>query len=249
MFYIEYEDGYYRFVPKFDQQYCIGASSSVSGSSVNAVSRNNNDIFQKWELITAYGNAESIDDPCQIVKQEIYYRSMSLGLPLDISQTDNTLKVTSDFGPRDLQSSTDHYGIDFKSLTNTGIALDLKSVIAGKVHKKYNHSSSGNYLTLTSPVLRKYTISSGNGNQLYFFFAHLSSYASGIIEGSNVNTGCPIATTGNTGASYGTHLHMSVTTDSGENAYINEYTENVDPLMFYDPALYSAECWLANGLT
>ena len=98
LFYIEYEDGYYRFVPKFDQQYCIGASSSVSGSSVNAVSRNNNDIFQKWELITAYGNTESMDDPCQIVKQEIYYRSMSLGLPLNISQTDNTLKVTSDFG-------------------------------------------------------------------------------------------------------------------------------------------------------
>ena len=250
LFYIEYEDGYYRFVPKFDQQYCIGASSSVSGSSVNAVSRNNNDIFQKWELITAYGNTESMDDPCQIVKQEIYYRSMSLGLPLNISQTDNTLKVTSDFGYRILEVNdqpNDHFGIDFRSITNNNTALNLLSVICGVVHNTTNPSSNpdgGNTITITSTKYKQYTVLSGEGSQLYFYFAHLSSYTAN----NSVQKGSSIGVTGNSnghpGSTMAVHLHMSVTTRSQNTGYIADYYQNVDPLMFYDPAVYRAECGL-----
>ena len=245
LFYIEYDNGSYRFVPKYDQQFCMAIDSSNAGVTVKSKPKGNTD-FEKWNLITAYGSTESIDDPCQIVKQEIYYRSMSLGLPVNICETGNALKVTSDFGPRSLSGSEDHYGIDFRSVRDNNSAVGLISVLNGVVWKKSSTNTGGNYCTLTSAVFKKYTIVQAEGGQLYFYFTHLSSYNSGVNEQTPVSTGDSLGTTGSSGTGTNfVHLHMSVTTESGDLAYTHEYYDNVDPLLFYDPDVYSAEHLIA----
>ena len=99
-------------------------------------------------------------------------------------------RVTSLFG---IRSRRFHYGIDLKVLTGDTIY----AAFDGKVRvKQYERRGYGNYIVLRHP------------NGLETVYGHLSKW---LVEVDDVvKAGDPIGLGGNTGRSYGSHLHFEV---------------------------------------
>ena len=98
--------------------------------------------------------------------------------------------ITSHFGWR---RGRNHNGTDID--LNTGDTV--RAAWSGKVrYAKYNESGFGNLV-----IIRHY-------NGLETFYAHLSKHL--VVPNQVVNAGDPIGLGGNTGHSYGSHLHFEV---------------------------------------
>jgi len=98
--------------------------------------------------------------------------------------------VTSRYGPR---SGRSHNGIDLDLETGDTV----RSCWSGKIrYSKYNEGGFGNLI-----IVRHY-------NGLETFYAHLSK--SLVVPDQDVKAGEPIGLGGNTGRSYGSHLHFEV---------------------------------------
>ena len=101
-----------------------------------------------------------------------------------------------------------HQGVDI--LASSGTALF--AVQTGTITRKRADSSgslAGNALWLTAP------------DGTYFFYAHLSGFADGIVEGSAVNAGDVIGYVGATGNASIPHLHFEI--HPGGGAAVNPY--------------------------
>lgn len=90
-----------------------------------------------------------------------------------------------------------HYGIDFPAPQGTTIV----AAAPGRVVKANYHSSYGNHIVID------------HGDGLTTLYAHCSQLFVGA--GTNVTTNQPIAAVGNTGDSFGAHLHFEVTDGGG----------------------------------
>lgn len=106
-------------------------------------------------------------------------------------------RITSPYGPRNTGlkgASTNHKGVDIG-----GVGYDTKVLAAkaGVVITSTYSNSYGNYVV----------ISHGRGNTT--LYAHMSSRS--VKEGDTVTQGQVIGVTGNTGISYGAHLHYEIT--------------------------------------
>jgi hypothetical protein len=98
--------------------------------------------------------------------------------------------VTSRYGWR---KGRPHNGIDIN--LNTGDTV--RAAFSGRVrYAKYNESGFGNLV-----IIRHY-------NGLETFYAHLSKHM--VVPNQLVNAGDPIGLGGNTGRSFGSHLHFEV---------------------------------------
>ncbi len=98
--------------------------------------------------------------------------------------------VTSRFGWR---KGRPHNGIDIN--LNTGDTV--RAAFSGRVrYAKYNESGFGNLV-----IIRHY-------NGLETFYAHLSKHM--VVPNQLINAGDPIGLGGNTGRSFGAHLHFEV---------------------------------------
>jgi hypothetical protein len=98
--------------------------------------------------------------------------------------------VTSRYGPRNGRS---HNGIDLDLETGDTV----RSCWSGKIrYAKYNEGGFGNLI-----IVRHY-------NGLETFYAHLSKML--VVPDQDVKAGEPIGLGGNTGRSYGSHLHFEV---------------------------------------
>ena len=101
-----------------------------------------------------------------------------------------------------------HQGVDILAASGT----PLYAVQTGTITRKRVDSSgslAGNALWLTAP------------DGTYFFYAHLSTFADGIVEGSAVTAGDVIGYVGATGNASIPHLHFEI--HPGGGAAVNPY--------------------------
>lgn len=101
-----------------------------------------------------------------------------------------------------------HQGVDILAPSGTL----LYAVQTGTITRKradYSGSLAGNALWLTAP------------DGTYFFYAHLSGFADGIVEGSAVSAGDVIGYVGATGNASIPHLHFEI--HPGGGAAVNPY--------------------------
>jgi len=122
--------------------------------------------------------------------QEEVEQSGKLGFPV------SSVTVTSEYGNRTLNGEPDfHGGMDFSC---TGGVTKIYASQDGEVISTQQSSSLGNY------VLIKHE------EGLYTSYAHLNQK---IVNKGEVKKGDPIGICGNTGNSYGAHLHFTVQND------------------------------------
>lgn len=134
----------------------------------------------------------------------------------------NDGSYTSYFGMRQLSNESEpdlHAGVDIGA---NGSSLNIKASASGTVSRVvYNHSGLGNYIIL------RHTISGKTYDTLY---AHLSSVS--VSTGQTVTQGSKIGVMGNTGNSFGVHLHFEM----HPNGYGGNATA-VDPLPYLTGAV------------
>lgn len=104
--------------------------------------------------------------------------------------------VSSEYGPRTGGYSSVHQGIDLAPGAGTPIA----AAGAGKVHIEGVHKNFGNWCVLVHPAV-------GNSGPLYTVYAHMVNRAT-VRTGQAVARGKIIGNVGNSGASFGAHLHF-----------------------------------------
>jgi len=121
-------------------------------------------------------------------KEIIYPDSFYVDCSSFVLPIDNTIKVTSVFGPRRMRM---HNGIDLKVQKGDTI----RSAFNGKVRiRGFERRGYGYYL-----VIR-------HSNGLETVYGHLSGFL--VSENEIVHAGQPVGLGGNTGRSTGTHLHF-----------------------------------------
>lgn len=106
--------------------------------------------------------------------------------------------VTSDFGFR---WGSLHRGIDISSANKT--KEKIYPIANGKIIAKYKDSAGALILAIEH-------YSSVKGKWYTSLYGHMSSYAPGLYVGKNVTSDQYIGYMGNTGYSFGVHLHMEV---------------------------------------
>ena len=107
---------------------------------------------------------------------------------------DPAVYVSSEYGPRTGGAGSFHEGIDLAPSGGTPIPASG----AGTVESNYYHANFGNLLILFHGTF--------NGKDLRTLYAHRETLG-GLSVGDNVSQGQIIGTVGNTGASFGAHLH------------------------------------------
>ncbi len=101
-----------------------------------------------------------------------------------------------------------HQGVDILAPSGTPVYAVQTGTITRK-RADYSGSLAGNALWLTTP------------DGTYYFYAHLSGFADGIVEGSAVSAGDIIGYVGATGNASIPHLHFEVHPRGG--AAVNPY--------------------------
>jgi murein DD-endopeptidase MepM/ murein hydrolase activator NlpD len=140
--------------------------------------------------------------------------------------------VSDEYGPRTGGVGTFHEGIDF----GVGCETPIPSIANGTGSENYYHANFGNMLIIDHGVMDHGTY---NGKQVRSLYAH-QSVPSPIAVGASVTKGQIIGSVGDTGASFGCHLHMEVhITDPGGSIVWNTnddggYRTAVNPRTFLD---------------
>jgi murein DD-endopeptidase MepM/ murein hydrolase activator NlpD len=88
-----------------------------------------------------------------------------------------------------------HEGVDIFAMSGTPVL----SVVNGVIENKGVNPLGGNKLWVRSP-----------GDNWSYYYAHLAGYGPGIANGTRVKKGQVIGYVGNTGHSFGAHLHFEV---------------------------------------
>ena len=114
-----------------------------------------------------------------------------------------TVPITSGFGPRFLCAgcSTQHNGIDF----TPGSGTPIQAVAEGLVVKSIEDNSGwGNHVVVAHNI---------NGQRVESLYAHMISGSATVQPGDTVGVGQVLGLVGNTGQSYGAHLHLEIHLD------------------------------------
>lgn len=169
--------------------------------------------FDKCEIMISVKNLKKLNLIfCGKNDQKIfYYKNMNeefLFFPKNLEKISNYLilnihsivplgqkaLITSYFGPRRIKSHKFHYGIDLISLLNRrGMVLSMED---GIVTKSLFSRSYGNYIIVN------------HGNGVETLYAHLNIRY--VKVGDRVLMGDIIGQVGNTGFSFGPHLHLEI---------------------------------------
>ena len=127
-----------------------------------------------------------------------------------------------------------HMGID---LSNTNKTIEIYPIATGVVFAKYYDDYGALVIKIRHNV---------NGRYLYSTYAHLSSWY--VNVGDTVTPDTVIGRMGNTGYSFGSHLHLEVTTcdwHAGGGCSWSVYQRStIDPRQYVGfPALTSPRTW------
>lgn len=123
-------------------------------------------------------------------------------------------KLTADYGTRNPSYST-HHGMDFIDQKNQdqiiaiadGLVVSTQNNIAGVDHKVY---TAGNYVRIR------------HDNGFYTRYLHMKQGSVRVKSGDRITAGTVLGTIGNTGDSYGAHVHFDV----------NDGEKYLDPLPY-----------------
>ncbi|WEG16538.1 peptidoglycan DD-metalloendopeptidase family protein [Alkalihalophilus pseudofirmus] len=124
--------------------------------------------------------------------------------------------ITSTYGPRATFGGRMHHGIDIGKNGRTG-DVPIVAVADGQVVQSYYSSSYGNTVLISHMV---------NGQQITTLYAHLENRE--VSTGDRVSKGQRLGMMGNTGRSFGPHLHFEV----HEGGWNNAKSNSVDPLKY-----------------
>ncbi|GAE33065.1 murein hydrolase activator EnvC family protein [Halalkalibacter akibai] len=127
-----------------------------------------------------------------------------------------TGSITSGFGPRSFSGGRMHYGIDIGKNGRTG-DVPVVSVQDGTVVQSYYSSSYGNVVLIAHQV---------NGRLVTTLYAHLENRE--VSAGQRVSKGQRLGMMGNTGHSFGAHLHFEV----HEGGWNGAKSNAVDPMRY-----------------
>lgn len=159
-------------------------SSNIVGKIINQVRMNEEANYAK----NIYGNSWD-NDGVNVYKNMARPEELVINLK-DFSMPIKSRIVTSNFGYR-ARFRRNHYGLDINGCTGDTIY----AAFAGKVRvRKYDAKGFGYYI-----VLR-------HNNGLETVYAHLSKQLVNVNQ--EVRSGQPIGLCGNTGHSFGSHLHF-----------------------------------------
>ena len=129
----------------------------------------------------------------------------------------NSVKLTSPYGYRDLNGKQNwHSGYDLVGIESKEvIAVAGGTVIRSRIITNKNNLTWewGNYVCVKT-----------NDNH-YHYYCHLDSRA--VIEGQVIQAGDTIGIMGNTGYSFGAHLHFEVRTSDGKTTICPETVLNI----------------------
>lgn len=143
--------------------------------------------------------------------------------------------VSSPYGPRD--GTKFHEGIDFGAGAVGGPGTPIPAISDGVVESNYFHPNFGNMLMIdhgTLPAGSPYP-----GQKCRSLYAHMEA-PSPLPMGQNVAKGTTVGGIGNTGASFGAHLHLEI--HIGDSVVHNTNNDGnprsaVDPKPFLDAYL------------
>ncbi len=177
------------------------------------------------KMITLKSNASKYDEEGSTIEEDIrdykkeiaYYEKLGCKLNQDVSRC---LTTPISFGwryPLSYLTVSDNYtGYAFERPNiggyHHGIDLWHPDIYGAKVYPIANGtiarigwiSGGGNAIYIYHNV---------NGNDYTSVYMHLSGFASGLTQGSKVTTDTVIGYVGNTGQSFGAHLHLGVAYD------------------------------------
>ncbi|WP_017726279.1 murein hydrolase activator EnvC family protein [Halalkalibacterium ligniniphilum] len=117
--------------------------------------------------------------------------------------------ITSHWGPRATFGGRMHYGIDIGKNGRTG-DVPVVAVYDGTVIRSYYSESYGNTVLIAHNL---------NGQSITTLYAHLEDRR--VFDGQRVSKGQVLGNMGNTGRSYGPHLHFEVHEGSWNQAKSN----------------------------
>lgn len=127
------------------------------------------------------------------------------------------------YGPRFLNGDDYHNGSDFGT---GGAEVPLVAMHDGTVIRSGYAGAWGNYLIVETGVPVK-----GMANATYkYLYAHLSRYEAGVRAGTRVKAGQRVGNVGNTGNSFGEHLHLTICTSM--TCTSGNANGSVDPIPF-----------------
>jgi murein DD-endopeptidase MepM/ murein hydrolase activator NlpD len=112
--------------------------------------------------------------------------------------------VTSEFGPR---NGRFHEGIDFSG-SDAYAGATITAAGAGTVYFKGDAGGFGNL------VIIDHGTASSTGKRLFTYYAHMVN-PSALVVGNPVAKGATVGLVGNTGNSFGAHLHFETHETSG----------------------------------
>ncbi|WP_368503299.1 murein hydrolase activator EnvC [Alkalihalophilus sp. As8PL] len=124
--------------------------------------------------------------------------------------------ITSTYGPRATFGGRMHHGIDIGKNGRTG-DVPIVAVADGQVVQSYYSSSYGNTVLISHMV---------NGKQITTLYAHLENRE--VSAGQSVSKGQRLGMMGNTGRSFGPHLHFEV----HEGGWNGAKSNSVDPMKY-----------------
>ncbi len=162
------------------------------------------EVFEK-EILEFEANLKTIIDPNSIPN----FNTGTLRWPLD------HIRITQYFGNTEFAARNPqayagkgHNGIDFGAYIGTPVKAALSGVIVDSGNMDLaNKGKCKNYGSYGKWILVKHN------NGLATLYAHLSLIKS--VKGQKVSTGEVIAYSGNTGTSFGPHLHFTVFASDG----------------------------------
>lgn len=145
---------------------------------------------------------------------------------------DPNTQTGDEYGPREGGVGSFHEGLDFP----VGCDTPIPCIGDGVGSENYYHANFGNLLIVDHGVLNRGTY---NGKQVRSLYAH-QSHPSPIAVGQSVTKGEIVGNVGDTGASFGCHLHMEIhITNPGDPIVWNTnndggYRTAVNPRTFLD---------------
>lgn len=200
-------------------------SADCNGTPVNKVT-----LTQKEETLYAcYEKGEYTSKPTPGLNSNEVGIASDWWWPIqkDSNGEPLTTHVSSKYGPRNVSQSTYHYGIDISQGNAPEIIASYDGVIDEVVNTYKGTTSSPNY---GNYVIIKHNI---NGTIYYSYYAHMApnSIPSTIKVGNSIAAGTVVGKMGQTGYSFGIHLHFEVR----KNSKSPRASTAIDPLKLIDP--------------
>lgn len=165
-----------------DNNLYLTAGSAASNGTVTWQALNSSNANQKWKLIE-YTGSSSGGNKVQLPCKYVGY---------------GTKYVVG------------HYAVDLDNALGTPIYAWCDGVISRKfVYNQNNPNATGND-TLGNCLFLHSLNPTGAGLNVRAIYAHLDTFASGIVENKAVKKGDLLGTMGSTGYSTGSHLHFAL---------------------------------------